>query len=209
VIKMVKARRIGKASILHFLRIESKGEAEKTLIGALLGAVFYISLYSLELPSFRAMGYVTVQIDPAILAIPVAAAFFGPLAGLMAGLLGSFGVDAFFTQQVIAMGLINFSFAALGFVSGIPRYPRGFSTWRALAKVVLFTMAGSAVMAAIYLVALISVANQNMLVTLLYNYLPFLTPALITLLLLTPVAVRILEILARQALGRPVPKGPS
>jgi hypothetical protein len=206
---MTGEKRSRREKVLRFLRIDSKGAATRSLIGTILGAVFYIALYRLDLPSFRVMELVTVQIDPAILAIPVAAAFFGPLAGLLAGLIGSLGADALFTQQVIAFGLINLSYAILGFVAGIPRYPKGFSTWRSLAKVVLFTMAGFALMALIYLGALIMVAHQNMLVTLLYNFLPFFTVSLITLLLLTPVTVRVLEILARRALGLTPPRGPS
>lgn len=195
--------------LLRFLRIETKGGVARVLIGALLGAAFYIAFYRLDLPSFRVMGLVTVQIDPAIVAIPVAAAFFGPLAGLLAGLIGSFGADALFTQQVIALGLINLSYALLGFVAGIPRHPKGFSTWRALAKVALFTMAGFALMAIIYYGALIYVAHQNVMVTMLYNFLPFFTTSLITLLLLTPVAVRILEALTRRALGASASGNPS
>lgn len=191
----------GRGRLLRFLRMGSKAEATRTLMGAFLGALFYIALFRLDLPGFRVMGLVSVQIDPAILAIPVAAAFFGPLAGLLAGLIGSFVADALFTQQVIALGMINLSYAVLGFVAGIPRYPQGFSTWRSLVKVVIFTMAGFVLMALIYYGALVYVAGQNMLVTMLYNFLPFLTPSLITLLLLTPVAVRVLDALARLVSG--------
>jgi uncharacterized membrane protein len=199
---MTIEKRGGRERLLGFFRIRSRSEAARTLSGAFLGALFYIALYRLDLPGFRVMGLAAVQIDPAILAIPVAAAFFGPLAGLLAGLIGSFGTDALFTQQVIAMGLINLSYAVLGFVAGIPRYSKGFSTWRALIKVLLFTMAGFALMALIYYGALVYVAGQNTLVTMLYNFLPFFTPSLITLLLLTPVAVRILEALARLVSGK-------
>lgn len=197
---MAKDGRSFRGKILSFLRIRSRGEATRTLLGAILGAAFYIALCRLDLPAFRVMGVITVQIDPAILAIPVAAAFFGPLAGLLAGLAGSLGADALFTQQIIAYGVINLSYALLGFVSGIPRYRNGFSSWRALAKLVVFTMAGFGAMAVVYLGALLYLANQNMLVTMLYNFLPFLTPSLITLLVLTPVAVRAIEVLARRAL---------
>lgn len=174
-------------------RLRNRDESMRTLMGGLLGATFYIALYALDLPAYRLMGIVTVQIDPAILAIPVAAAFFGPLAGFLAGVIGSTGADALFTQQIVALGLINVSYGLLGLIAGIPRYKGGFSSWRALAKVALFTMAGFFVMALVYLGALILVAGQNLLPTLLYNFLPFFTPSLITLLAVTPVAVRALD----------------
>jgi uncharacterized membrane protein len=189
-------KRSGRERALHFFRLQTREEAMRTVLGGLLGAIFYITLNVVDLPGYRLMGVVTIQIDPAILAIPVAAAFFGPLAGLLAGLLGSAGADALFTQQVVALGLINVSFGLLGFIAGIPRYAKGFSSGRALAKVVLFTMAGFVVMALVYLGALILVAGQNMLPTLLYNFLPFFTVSLIMLFLVTPVAVRIIDALA-------------
>jgi uncharacterized membrane protein len=184
---------------LNLLRLQTRGEILRTVLGGLFGALFYVALYQLDLPSFRLMGVITVQLDPAILAIPVIAAFLGPLAGLIAGLAGSTMADALFTQQVIALGLINVSFGLLGFIAGIPHDTQGFSSGRALAKVVLFTMAGFIVMALVYLGALLFISHQNMLPTLLYNFLPFFTVSLITLFLVTPVAVRIIDALANYA----------
>jgi uncharacterized membrane protein len=183
----------GKERLLWFFRLQTERDAARTVLGGILGALFFIALYAVDLPSYKLMGVVTVQIDPAIIAIPVAAAFFGPLAGLLAGLLGSVGADALFTQQIVAMGLINLSYGLLGFIAGIPHYPKGLSTGRALAKFALFTMAGFSVMALVYLGALILVAGQNMLPTLLYNFLPFFTVSLISLAIVAPVAVRILD----------------
>jgi uncharacterized membrane protein len=145
------------------------------------------------------MGMLTVQIDPAILGIPIAGAFFGPLAGLLAGLLGAFGADALFTHQIIAFGIINLSYGLLGLIAGIPHYAKGFSSGRTLGKLTLFTMGGFLIMALVYLGGLIEVAGQNMLPTLLYNFLPFVSVSLITLFLLTPVAVRLIDILAKYA----------
>lgn len=200
-------KRGARERLLRFFRLQTRADAIRSLLGGFLGAVFYIALYAVELPSYKVMDMITVQMDPAILAIPVAAAFFGPLAGLLAGLLGSTGADALFTQQVVALGLINVSYGLLGFIAGIPRYPKGFASGRSLAKVLLFTLAGFAVMALVYLGALILVAGQNMLPTLLYNFLPFFTVSLITLFVATPVAVRILDALARHARLQPPSTG--
>lgn len=182
--------------ILGYLRLQTRGRALRTILGIIIGVAAYILLYQLVLPSYKLMSLITVQFNPAILVIPVVAAFCGPLAGFLVGLLGSAGADALFTQQIIALGLINIAYGLLGLVAGSPSYGRGFSSGRTLGKLVLFTIAGLLVMAVVYLAALIVVAGQNLLPTLLYNFLPFVSVSFITLFLMTPVAVRIIEALA-------------
>jgi hypothetical protein len=170
----------------------------KTLIGTLAGILSYIILYVITLPSYKLMGMLTVQISLALLAIPVAAAFFGPLSGFLVGLLGTLGADALFTQQIIALGVIDLSFGLLGFITGIPHYTEGegFSKGRRLGKLILFMMAGFVVMTIVYLGGLLVVAGQNLLSVILYNFLPFFSVSLVTLLVVAPVAVRLADILA-------------
>lgn len=185
--------------ILRFLRLQTRGSVLRTILGILIGVAAYILLYQLVLPGYRLMSMITVQFNLAILVIPVVAAFFGPLAGFLVGVLGSAGADALFTQQIIAFGLINVAYGLLGFVAGIPSYKKGFSSGRTLGKLILFTMCGLLVMAVVYLAALIVVAGQNLLPTLLYNFLPFISVSFITLFLMSPVAVRIIDALAGYA----------
>lgn len=187
---------------LRFLRLESRGKIQRVILGIIIGVAGYILLYQLTLPSYKLLSMITVQFNLAILVIPIIGAFCGPLAGLLVGVLGSAGADALFTQQIIAFGLINISYGLLGFVAGIPRYEKGFSSGRILGKVILFTMGGLLVMAVVYLGALIMVSSQNLLVTLLYNFLPFFSVSFITLFLMTPVAVRIIDALSSYARKR-------
>ncbi|MGA2574298.1 MAG: hypothetical protein ABSF36_08925 [Candidatus Methanomethylicaceae archaeon] len=186
---------------LRFLRLESRGKIQRAILGIIIGVIGYILLYQLTLPSYKLLSMITIQFNLAILVIPVIGVFFGPLAGLLVGIIGATGGDALFTQQIIAFGLINLSYGLLGFIAGIPHY-KGFSSGRTLAKVILFTIGGLLVMAAIYLVALIEVAGQNMLVTLLYNFLPFINVSFITLFLMTPTAVRLIDALTSYARKR-------
>jgi uncharacterized membrane protein len=186
---------------LCFLRLESRGKIQRAILGIIIGVIGYMILYQLTLPSYKLLSMITVQLNLAILVIPVVGVFFGPLAGLLVGIIGATGADALFTQQIIAFGLINLSYGLLGFVAGIPNY-KSFSSGRTLGRVILFTIGGLLVMAAVYLGALIVVAGQNMLVALLYNFLPFISVSFITLFLMIPVAVRIIDALSSYARKR-------
>ncbi|WXG44310.1 MAG: hypothetical protein WED04_09800 [Promethearchaeati archaeon SRVP18_Atabeyarchaeia-1] len=189
---------------LYFMRLQTREDILKTLLGSLAGIVSYIVLYFVRSPSYKLMGMLTVQIDFALLAIPVAAAFFGPLSGLLVGFLGTLGADALFTQQIIALGVINLSYGLLGLITGIPHYTEGegFSRGRRLGKLLVFTMAGLIAMVILYLGGLLVIAGQNLLPTLLYNFLPFLSVSLITLLIVGPVAVRIAGAVSSYFAGR-------
>lgn len=194
----------GRERLLRFLRLDTHESIKRTLIGTTAGILSYLILFLIVLPSFKVMGLLTVQIDLALLVIPVAAGFFGPLAGFMVGLFGTLGADILFTQQIIALGVIDLSYGLLGFIAGIPRYTQGegFSNGRTLGKFILFTMVGFAVMVIVYLAGLILIAGQNFLSAFLYNFLPFFSVSLLTLLIISPVAVRLTDIVSGYARKR-------
>jgi hypothetical protein len=195
---MTKKKISKKEKVLYFCRFHTREEILRTFLGALIGVTCHIALYLLKLPSYKLIGLLTVRIDLAILVIPIVAAFFGPLAGLLVGLFGTLGADGLFAQHIIALGLINLSYGLLGFIVGIPHYTEGegFSKGRTLGKLILSMIGGYLVMALIYLGGLIVIAGQNVLPTLLYNFLPFFSASLITLFIVAPVAVRLTDILA-------------
>jgi hypothetical protein len=176
---------------LSFLRLDNQESSMKFLLGTMLGIIGYIVLYLVDLPSFKVMGLLTIQINLALLVIPIVAVFYGPLAGFLVGLLGTLSTDALFIQQVIAFGAINLSYALLGFIIGIPHYAQGggFSRWRRLIKLFLFTLAGFVVMSLLYVASLLLIVGQNILSALLYNFLPFFSVSLITLLIVSPAVV--------------------
>jgi uncharacterized membrane protein len=201
---MAKSKTNEGGRLLHFFHLESRESTKKTLLGTVVGILSYLILYIIVLPSFKVMGLLTVQINLSLLAIPIVAGFFGPLAGLAVGLFGTLCADILFTQQIVALGVIDLSYGLLGFIAGIPRYTQGegFSKGRTLVKFILFTMAGFVVMVMVYLAGLIVVAGQNLLSAFLYNFLPFFSVSLITLLIVSPVAVRLVDIAARYSMKR-------
>jgi hypothetical protein len=191
------------APFLSFIRLNTQESSMKFLLGTMLGIIGYIVLYLVDLPAFKVMGLLTIQINLALLVIPVIAVFYGPLAGFLVGLLGTLSTDALFVQQVIAFGVINLSYALLGFIIGIPHYAQGggFSRWRRLVKLFLFTLAGFVVMSLLYFASLLLIVGQNVLSALLYNFLPFFSVSLITLLIVSPVVVVILDALGNHVKG--------
>jgi hypothetical protein len=201
---MTQKKRSGTGKALNFLRLQTREEIVKTIIGTLIGILSYVVLFLVVLPEYKLMGLLTIQLSLALLVIPVAAAFFGPLTGFMVGFFGTLGADALFTQQIIALGLVDLSYALLGFIIGIPHYTQGegFSKGRTLGKLILLTFAGFVVMITVYLLGLIVVAGQNLLLTILYNFLPFFSVSLITLVIVSPVVVRLADILASYAKKR-------
>jgi len=180
----------------RIIRIQTWDEALRTIIGAIIGTISYIALSQVKMPSYKLMGLFTIQINLAILVIPIAAAFLGPLAGFLVGFLGTLGADAFFVHQFIAFGVINLSYGILGFIAGIPHYleGEGFSNGRILGKLIMFIAVGFLAMSLTYLVGLILVVGQNQLSALLYNFLPLFSVSLINLLVIAPVVARLVEI---------------
>lgn len=201
---MTKNKRSRTEKVSYFLQLQTRQEIFRTLLGVLIGVVSYIVLYLVKLPSYKFMSLITVQIDIAILIIPITATFFGPLVGLLVGMFGTLGADILFTQHIIALGIINLSYGLLGFIAGIPHYTKvkGFPKGKTLGKIILFTMTGLLVMALVYLGALILVVGQNFLAAFLYNFLPFFSVSLITLLTATPIAIWLADILANYARKR-------
>jgi hypothetical protein len=195
---MTQEKRREPSRILNFLRLQTRQEIFKTLLGTLAGIACYVLLYTIALPSYKLMGLITVQVSLALLAIPVAAAFFGPTTGFLVGLLGTLTADALFTQQIIALGVIDLSYGLLGFTIGIPHYNEGegFSKGRRLGKLILFILAGFLLMTIVFLGALLVIAGQNLLSVILYNFLPFFSVSLVTLSVVAPVAVRLVDMLA-------------
>jgi hypothetical protein len=195
---LAKSKKTEGGRLSHFFRLDSGESIKRTVFGIVAGILSYLILYLIVLPSFKVMGLLTVQVNLSLLAIPVAAGFFGPLAGLIVGLFGTLGADILFTQQIIALGLIDLSYGLLGLITGIPRYTEGegFSRGRTLGKFILFTMAGFVVMVMVYLAGLILVAGQNVLSAILYNFLPFFSVSLLTLLVVSPAAVRLVDMVA-------------
>jgi uncharacterized membrane protein len=179
------------------LHLDDRNNFPKVVLVTIIGTLSYIILDNVKLPSYRMLSYITVQINPAIICISIAAAFFGPIAGLFVGLFGTLISDILTSNHLIAFGLVNLSYGLLGFIIGIPHYDgvQGLRNGRILGKLILFSVLGLIVMALTYLFSLIVVSGQNLLPTLLYNALPFFSVSLITLIIIAPTIIRIIDAL--------------
>ncbi len=199
-----------KNKILSLLRIESVPMTKWTTGGTLIGIIAYFVFAPLELPNYTFMGLdlgitvipITGGVDLGLVIIVLIAAFCGPLAGFFVGFFGSLGVSILYTQQIIALGFINFAFGMLGFIVGIPRYTQaeGFADGRKIAQLLLLILAGYFLMIILYLLGLIMIAGQSFEGTLLYNFAPSFSITLISLFLFAPVLVRISEIIINESI---------
>jgi uncharacterized membrane protein len=207
---MAGKRSIGEQA-RQIIRLESRESVLRTLVGTIVGVAIYVILNLVSLPEYKLMGIVTVGISLSLLVIPLAAAFLGPLAGFLVGLLGTLGVDVLLTQQIVAFGTVNLAYGLLGLIIGVPCYTqrKGFSKSRTLGKLILASLSGFLVMILVYLVGLIVIAGQNILPTMLFNFLPFSSVSLITLVIVAPVAVSLVDTVSHYSnvIGRQI--GPS
>ncbi|MHA2225407.1 MAG: ECF transporter S component [Candidatus Hodarchaeales archaeon] len=195
--------------ILAFFRVESNKMIKNTLGGSVIGFSLFFIFEVLKFPQFTFSGIdvgITVipiifGIDLTIIVIAITACFFGPLAGFLVGFLGSLTSDLFYTHQIVAMGGINFAFGMLGFIIGIPRYTKenGFANGKELAKLMLFSFLSFIVMSILLLGSLMIILQQSFIGTILYNFIPFLSIWLISLLIFTPVIAWIAEMMYNQA----------
>ncbi|MHA2250775.1 MAG: hypothetical protein ACXAD7_10445 [Candidatus Kariarchaeaceae archaeon] len=185
-----------KTSITEVLRLNSKNNRLSILIFILSGTLLLVLLDAFSLPEYR-MGLFTIQIDLAILVIPLSAIFGGPLAGLFVGFFGTMISDTLYFDQIIAYGGINIAFGIFGFIVGIPNYFRenGFANSKNIRKLLLYTLLGFIALIMLYLFSLIIIAKQSLEGTLLYNFIPFFSVSLISLMLYTPILARLFEFL--------------
>ena len=189
---------LNKNKIWRFLKLNNASSAKNILIGTCFGIIFYVLLDFLTLPYYLINGLIRIQVDLALIVVPVVAVFCGPIAGFLAGFIGSLLSDALYNHQIVAFGLVNLSAGLVGFFVGIPTYDvkQGlFGHWKTLAKFLLFTVIGVIVASIFLLLVLVTVANQSIVMTLLYNFLPFLTVSAISLLFIAPIAVEVAELI--------------
>ncbi|UCE12690.1 MAG: hypothetical protein JSV04_10910 [Candidatus Heimdallarchaeota archaeon] len=194
-----------KAQVLSLLRLESNAMAKWTFGGTLMGILTYFVTVSIKLPEYTFTGLdlgitvipITGGINLGLVVITIVAALCGPLAGFLVAFFGSLGANILYTQQIVALGGVNFAFGMLGFIVGIPRYRKGdgFADGKTIAKLLLFTLLAYLLMTVLYLISLLMLASQSFEGTLLYNFAPSFTVTLFSLFLFAPVFVRISEVI--------------
>ena len=161
----------------------------------------YVLLDPYSLPEIRIINVIPFQIRFSMILIPIIAVFLGPIFGLATGLFGSLASDIINAHTVVAFGLTNLSLGLIGLVVGLPNYKR----WKnlledgAMLRMVSYSFIGIMVSLLVYSLALIVVVKQNATVTILYNILPYIGQVVLTIMIISPVIIAILDYLLKKS----------
>ena len=164
-----------------------------TLLAALVGAGIYLLTKVIPLP-YLAIGLFPLGLAPALAVVAAMGAIRGPIAGFLTGYIGELIVNIFSTGGIVTFTLYGIAFGALGLVSGIPSYD--FTRGRSLAKMSVISAVGLIFTALITAVIGLFVERVATLVAIGFQLLPLLTIGLPTVILLTPLFVKLWDIVS-------------
>ena len=164
-----------------------------TLLAALVGAGIYLLTKVIPLP-YLAIGLLPLGLAPALAVVAAMGAIRGPIAGFLTGYIGELIVNIFSTGGIVTFTLYGIAFGALGLVSGIPSYD--FTSGRSLAKMSVVSVVGLIFTALLTAVIGLFVEQVATLVAIGFQLLPLLTVGLPTVILLTPLFVKLWDIVS-------------
>ena len=164
-----------------------------TLLAALVGAGIYLLTKVIPLP-YLAIGLFPLGLAPALAVVAAMGAIRGPIAGFLTGYIGELIVNIFSTGGIVTFTLYGIAFGALGLVSGIPSYD--FTSGRSLAKMSVVSVIGLIFTALLTAVIGLFVERVATLVAIGFQLLPLLTIGLPTVILLTPLFVKLWDIVS-------------
>ena len=164
-----------------------------TLLAALVGAGIYLLTKMIPLP-YLAIGLFPLGFAPALAVVAAMGAIRGPIAGFLTGYIGELIVNIFSTGGIVTFTLYGIAFGALGLVSGIPSYD--FTSGRSLAKMSVVSVVGLIFTALLTAVIGLFVEQVATLVAIGFQLLPLLTVGLPTVILLTPLFVKLWDIVS-------------
>ena len=164
-----------------------------TLLAALVGAGIYLLTKVIPLP-YLAIGLFPLGLAPALAVVAAMGAIRGPIAGFLTGYIGELIVNIFSTGGIVTFTLYGIAFGALGLVSGIPSYD--FTSGRSLAKMSVVSVVGLIFTALLTAVIGLFVERVATLVAIGFQLLPLLTIGLPTVILLTPLFVKLWDIVS-------------
>ena len=165
-----------------------------------ISIIIYTILDQFNTPELRVTSLIPLQIKPAMILIPIIAVFLGPLFGFSVGFFGSLASDIVNAHVIIAFGLTYVAIGLIGLLTGLPNYKKweNVSTDAPMLRLIIFSTIGVIVSIIVYLFALIFVAKQNTTITILYNLIPYIGQLLPTILIVSPVAVAIIDVLVEK-----------
>ena len=180
-------------SIREKLYLHDTYAAMWTILTALIGAGIYLITKVIPMP-YLAIGLFPLGLAPALAVVAAVGAIRGPIAGFLTGYIGELIVNIFSTGGIVTFTLYGIAFGVLGLVSGIPSYD--FTSGRSLAKMSVVSLVGLIFTALITAVIGLFVEQVATLVAIGFQLLPLLTIGLPTVILLTPLFVKLWDIVS-------------
>ncbi|MHA1966131.1 MAG: hypothetical protein ACXACG_17165 [Candidatus Thorarchaeota archaeon] len=180
-------------SMKEKLHIHDTYAIVRTLLAALVGAGIYLLSKVIPMP-YLALGLFPLGLAPALAVVAAVGAIRGPIAGFLTGYIGELIVNIFSTGGIVTFTLYGIAFGVLGLVSGIPSYD--FTSGRSLGKMSVVSVVGLIFTALITAVIGLFVERVATLVAIGFQLLPLLTIGLPTVILLTPLFVKLWEIVS-------------
>ncbi|MFX1367454.1 MAG: hypothetical protein ACFFAY_02520 [Promethearchaeota archaeon] len=185
----IESVEISKESLAEKLQFQSSETALKTLAISIIGAFFYLILESIPWP-YAAIGLFPLGFIPSLALVASVGAMRGSLAGFLTGYLGTLLFDLVQNGALIAFTLYGVAIGALGFIVGIASYD--LPTGRSLGKLSIMSLIGLVFTTLLTVVFGLFVEGLASLVAIASQLIPLLTKGIPTVVLLTPLIVRLL-----------------
>ncbi|MHA1944344.1 MAG: hypothetical protein ACW96M_08115 [Candidatus Thorarchaeota archaeon] len=180
-------------SLIEKLQIQSSNAILWTLLVAFFGAIIYLVFEMIPMP-YLAISLFTLGLAPALSAITAVGAIRGPIAGLLTGYIGSLLTDIVLNGEIVALTLYGLALGVMGFVVGLANYD--FTKGRSLAKLSVLSAVGLIFATLLTILIGLFVEQVAIIVAIGFQLLPLLTIGLPTVILLTPLLVRLWSVVS-------------
>ncbi|TFG07419.1 hypothetical protein EU522_00730 [Candidatus Thorarchaeota archaeon] len=185
-------------SIREILRLKNTVSSLWTILISLIGAGVFIVLSTISMP-FIAISLFKFGILPTVIAVPIIAAFRGPLAGFFTGYLGVVIGDLVLHSVVVNYTLQGLAYGFMGLVVGLAYY--NFVNGRSLVKLAILSIVGLAFTGLLLVVVGILIEGYSVLIGIGFVLLPILTQGIPTVLLFVPVFAKIIHAFELRVMG--------
>ncbi|MHA1908882.1 MAG: hypothetical protein ACW98Y_16390 [Candidatus Thorarchaeota archaeon] len=170
------------------LMIPNRDTILRTIGIAIFGAILYLVLEMIPMP-YLTIWLVPLGLVPSLAIVSTIGAIRGPLAGLLTGYIGVLLFDFILNGTIVAFTLYGLAIGVLGLIVGIGNYD--FNSGRSLAKLSVMSTIGLVFTALLTAVFGIFVEGVATLVVIAFQLLPILTLGLPSVILLTPLFVKL------------------
>ncbi|MHA2003228.1 MAG: hypothetical protein ACW960_03890 [Candidatus Thorarchaeota archaeon] len=177
-------------------RIKRPENVLRTILFSIIGALLFLVLDVVQWP-YTSIDLFKLGFAPALALVASVGAVRGPLTGFLTGYIGKLLSDIVLSGGLVAFTLYGFAFGVLGLIVGIASYD--LAKGRSLIKLSIMSAIGLIFAALLTVVFGLFVERVASLVSIGFQLLPLLTVGLPTVILLTPLFVRIWQF----AMSRP------